>query len=130
MTNEMIAKAKECKSAEELLELAKENNVEMSAEEAAELFAKLNQEGELSDDELDSASGGSCYVRGGWLVVTAFHSCGYWIHKGCGGDKDTCNCTGGMTRTGRPRGVTPECQSCKFVAKSGARYICKNENNK
>ncbi len=61
MTNEMIQKAKECKSAEELLALAKDNNVEMTETEAAELFAKLHNEGELSDDELDGAAGGGCY---------------------------------------------------------------------
>ncbi len=60
MTNEMIGKAKECKSAEELLALAKENNVEMTEKQAAELFASINQEGELSDDELNSAAGGGC----------------------------------------------------------------------
>ncbi len=60
MTPEMIAKAKECKSAEELLALAKENNIEMSAEEAAEKYALLHNDGELSDDELDSAAGGGC----------------------------------------------------------------------
>ncbi len=60
MTNELITKAKECKSAEELLALAKENNVEMTEKQAAELFASLNQEGELSDDELDGAAGGGC----------------------------------------------------------------------
>ncbi len=60
MTSEMISKAKECKSAEELLALAKENNVEMTEAQAAELLAKLNQEGELSDDELDGAAGGGC----------------------------------------------------------------------
>ncbi len=60
MTNEMIAKAKECKSAEELLALAKENGIEMTAEEAEARFAELHTEGELSDDELDAASGGGC----------------------------------------------------------------------
>ncbi len=60
MTNELLQKAKECKSAEELLALAKENGMEMTENQAAELFARLNQEGELSDDELDSAAGGGC----------------------------------------------------------------------
>ena len=39
---EMIEKAKAAKSAEELLALAKENNVEMTADEAATCFAQLN----------------------------------------------------------------------------------------
>ncbi len=60
MTGEFFEKAKECKSAEELLALAKETGTEMRTEEAAELFKKLHAEGELSDDELDAASGGSC----------------------------------------------------------------------
>ncbi len=67
MTNELITKAKECKSAEELFALAKESNVEMTETQAAELFSKLNQEGELSDDELDSAAGGgSCGKSSGY----------------------------------------------------------------
>ncbi len=63
MTNELLQKAKECKSAEELLALAKENNVEMTAEEAAAKFAALNNAGELSDDELENAAGGGCTVE-------------------------------------------------------------------
>lgn len=60
-TEEMLKKAKGVKSAEELLTLAKENNVEMTAEEAAGFFAKLNPTmGELSDDELDAVAGGGC----------------------------------------------------------------------
>ncbi len=60
MNNDLILKAKECKSADELLALAREAGIEMTAEEAAEKFAALNGEGELSDDELDSAAGGAC----------------------------------------------------------------------
>ncbi len=60
MTNEMIQKARECKSPEELLSLAKENGIEITAEEAEEKFAQLNNEGELSDDELSGAAGGGC----------------------------------------------------------------------
>ncbi len=60
MTNELLQKAKECKSAEELLALAKENGIEMTDEEAEKKFAQLNNEGELSDDELSGAAGGGC----------------------------------------------------------------------
>ncbi len=60
MTNEMIAKAKECKSAEELLALAKENGYELTAEEAKAKFSEIHSEGEISDDELDGAAGGAC----------------------------------------------------------------------
>ena len=57
-SNEMIEKAKTAKSAEELLEMAKAENIELSAEQAAKAFAELNKTGELSDEELDNVSGG------------------------------------------------------------------------
>ena len=61
LTNEMIEKAKVAKSAEDLLEIAKANNVEMTADEAATYFAQLNpKSGEVSDDDLDSVAGGTC----------------------------------------------------------------------
>ena len=58
---EMIEKAKAVKSAEELLAFAKENNVEMSEDEAKTYFAQLNpKSGELDDDDLDAVAGGGC----------------------------------------------------------------------
>lgn len=60
LTNEMILKAKRAKSVEELLTLAKEYDVKMSTEEAGRYFEQWHKEGELSDAELDSVSGGSC----------------------------------------------------------------------
>ncbi|MGN0813043.1 MAG: Nif11-like leader peptide family natural product precursor [Candidatus Coproplasma sp.] len=60
-TNEMLEKAKTAKSAEELLELAKAENIELSAEQAAKAFAELNKNGELSDEELDNVAGGSSF---------------------------------------------------------------------
>ena len=61
MNQELIIKAKAAKSVEELLELAKASNVELSEEQAKEYFAKLNPtKGELSDDELNDVSGGGC----------------------------------------------------------------------
>lgn len=57
-TPELIEKAKQAKSAEELFTAAKENGVELSEEEARDYFEQLNKSGELSDDELDNVSGG------------------------------------------------------------------------
>ena len=60
LTPEMIEKAKAAKSVEELLELAKANGVEMTADEAATYFAQLNpKSGELDDDDLDNVAGGA-----------------------------------------------------------------------
>lgn len=56
----IIEKAKDAKTPEELLTLAKENNIELSAKEAGAYFARLHKIGELSDDELDNVSGGGC----------------------------------------------------------------------
>ena len=61
LTPEMIEKAKAAKSAEELLEIAKANGVEMNEDEAKTYFAQLNpKSGELNDDDLDSVAGGAC----------------------------------------------------------------------
>lgn len=64
LTREMFAKAKETKTVEELIVLAKESGEELKMEQAEELFAKLHQTGELADDELDNVSGGSCSPYG------------------------------------------------------------------
>ena len=61
LTPEMIEKAKAAKSVEELLALAKENEVEIPEEAAKALFEQLNpKSGELDDDDLDNVSGGGC----------------------------------------------------------------------
>lgn len=74
-TKEMIEKAKTAESAEALQALAKENGIEMSAEEAEVCFTELHpQSGELSDEELENVSGGGCR-KDGYLVVTSLYSC-------------------------------------------------------
>lgn len=79
MTEEMIQKAKNAKSAEELLTLAKENGIEMTPEEANARFVELHpRQGELSDDELDNVAGG-CNVKG------RDGKCDKWECKYCGG---------------------------------------------
>lgn len=60
-TPDMIEKAKTARSAEELVTLAKENGLEMSAGEAEVCFARLHPVmGELDDDDLDNVAGGGC----------------------------------------------------------------------
>ena len=58
LTPELIAKAKAAKSAEELLELARANDVEITEDMAKTFFEQLNTSGALSDDELEAVSGG------------------------------------------------------------------------
>ena len=56
LTPEMIEKLKAAKSAEELVELAKANGIEMTADEAEACFEQLN--GALDDDALGEVAGG------------------------------------------------------------------------
>ncbi len=75
---ELLEKAKEAKSAEELLSLAKENGMELTEGEAEEYFTQLNKSGELSDEELDNVAGGGCQTKVGgekYTVVTSGQRC-------------------------------------------------------
>ena len=58
VSKELLEKANTAKKAEELIEMAKAENIELSAEQAAKAFAELHKAGELSDEELDNVSGG------------------------------------------------------------------------
>ena len=61
MNRELIAKAKATESPEELMALAKENDIELTEENAKAYFEQLNPPtGELSDAELDNIAGGGC----------------------------------------------------------------------
>ncbi len=56
LTDEMKDKLKACKSPEELMELARENNLDISMEEIRD--AVDGKDNSLSDEELDQAAGG------------------------------------------------------------------------
>lgn len=62
ISNELLAKAEACKTVEELVALARENNYELSPEEAELFFQEFGEgefvEGELADEELDNVAGG------------------------------------------------------------------------
>ena len=59
LNKELVARAKEAKTPEELMALAKEAGIDMTEESAALAFEQLNSKtGELSDSELDNVSGG------------------------------------------------------------------------
>ena len=57
LSHEIVEKIKSANSADEVLAIAKECNVEISAEEADKYFHQLHS-GELDDDLLDNVSGG------------------------------------------------------------------------
>lgn len=86
LNDELLAKARAAKSPEELLALAKENNAELTEEEAKTYFDQLHpRTGELSDDELDNVAGGACYARIDKTVVSTGHRCPHYFCKYCGG---------------------------------------------
>ncbi len=60
LTKELIEKAKKCESEQELLALAKENDIELTEEQAVGLIAKFKKTGEVADEELDNVAGGGC----------------------------------------------------------------------
>lgn len=65
LTSEIMEKAKQAKSADALLTIAKENGMEMTEEEAKAYFAQLHPaSGEIADDELENVAGGGCAAMG------------------------------------------------------------------
>ena len=79
LTNELLAKAKEAETVEELMALAKANGVELTGEDAKACFDRLHPvTGELSDDELNNVSGGRCYSGDGRLKTTCGYRCKHY----------------------------------------------------
>ena len=56
-TNDQFEKVMMAKSAEEILDIAKECGIEITEEKAAELIAEMHKVGEISDDSLENVSG-------------------------------------------------------------------------
>lgn len=61
LTKEMIQKAMECQTADELLKLAKAEGYEMTRDEAEAYMAEL-ADFELDDENLKNVAGGGCYM--------------------------------------------------------------------
>ncbi len=71
-TRELLEKLQAAKSVEELVEIAKANGAEIAPDKAEELFAKLNAEGELSDEDLEKIAGGLYlydHIRGKYVEI-------------------------------------------------------------
>ena len=132
-TKELLEKAKAAKSAEELRTIARENGVELTEEEAAAYFSQLHQSGELSDEELDSVSGGGCHAKDGRLVVTGMYGCDEWACFRCG-SKELYNALTSGTRChvcGNAQILYSPgtCKSCKYMTHEKGLYLCNNPAN-
>ncbi len=78
MTEDLLAKAKETQSPEELLTLMRENgSEEFTMENAEALYAQIHTSGELTDEEMEAVTGGSHTKVNGqkYLVVTSGLHC-------------------------------------------------------
>ena len=116
INNELIAKAKETKSVEELMALAKENDIEMTEENAEAYFNQFHPtSGELSDEELDNVAGGSCYAGDGRMVTSLGHVCHEFSCK-----KDGSYAYGFIC-------IVPHCAECGAVANCGSCRHCSYE---
>ena len=113
MNEEFIAKAREAKSVEELLALAKESNYPLTEEEARNYFNQFHFNGELSDDELDQVGGG-CGGGEEEVVVPA----GYFskdidvLEYGCYSYGDS------QEIVDKRLHVDPRCRFCAFCTKN------------
>ena len=125
LNKELLAKAKNAKTPEELIALAKENGTEMT-EESAEAYCNLlhPQNGEVSDDELDNVAGGGCH-NGGKLVVSVMHYCDEWR---CKDDGSQCDIDGILVNCNTCR-VAAYCFSCKYCSYEKGLWLCNNPVN-
>jgi predicted ribosomally synthesized peptide with nif11-like leader len=71
LTKEMIEKAMQCQTAEELLALAKSEGFEITKDEAEAYFAEL-ADVELDEKALRNVAGGTCITEGTscWTLST------------------------------------------------------------
>ncbi len=56
----LASKAKEAESVEDLLKMAEEEKIVLEKEEAERIYNEFHTSGELSDDEINSVTGGGC----------------------------------------------------------------------
>ena len=138
MNKEMIKKVREAKSAEELLALAKENNIELAEEQAKEYFKRIHTTGELSDEELNNVVGGGCGGGGAKIVYYDTKGCTDWIHRDCGGKvgqihvsteyESQTGITHIKTYTGPGCLICKDhpvmCHNCQYAVPDGASYKC------
>ena len=125
LNKELLAKAKNAKTPEELIALANENGMEMTEESAEAYYNLLHpQNGEVSDDELDNVAGGGCH-NGGKLVVSVMHYCDEWR---CKDDGSQCDIDGILVNCNTCR-VAAYCFSCKYCSYKKGLWLCNNPVN-
>ena len=128
MNKELLAKAKETKTPEELMAFAKENNMEMTEESAKAYFDLIHPKtGELSEDELNNVSGGGCHADDGREIVTVGHGCTGFECKKCGGHYVTTTLGAAVCNK---CGCFSVCNNCKYCTYEKALWLCNKDNHR
>ena len=137
LTPEMLNAAKNAKTAEELMLLAKENGMEMTEESAAAYFEVTHKTGELSDEELNGVAGGWCYNDGRPVItVGEQHDC--FVCKEVIPPYGHCRATRAdsyMTALGwkhhcvRDEERLSNCDNCKYKTYEKGLWLCNNPAN-
>lgn len=91
MEKDLLKKAQNVKSKEELLALLKENDLDISDEKADELYAQIKSHREIGDDDLGKVSGGVSFNPEGFLKTTIVYDCNLFEYaEGAVGPKGIC----------------------------------------
>ncbi len=137
LTTALIEKAKKAKNAQDLIALAKDENMELTLEQATEYMKVLHPPmGEIEDDDLDNVAGGGCHKGDGRLVVTVNHKCKYWKCKKCGGHvilatsyKNASN-NGECYQCSGCGELYCNCNHCAYMSYEKAMWLCNHPLNK
>ena len=73
-TKEQIAMAAQCKTPEELIELAKKYSIEITKEQAEAYLAEFSNV-ELDEKALEKIAGGDCYFKGRCMSIQCPRFC-------------------------------------------------------
>lgn len=135
MTHDLLEKAKSAKSPEELLNFARDNGMQNFTDESARIYFDLmNKSGELSDLELENASGGGCAVKkGDRKVVAAINSCDHFRCAVCNtGSFDSKRRESYYSEEHFPIGCDihhNSCDFCYYMSYEKGLWLCNNERH-
>ncbi len=129
MNKELLAKAKEAKTPEELMTIAKENGTEINEESAKAYFDLLQpKNGELSDEELDNVSGG-CNKSDGREIVSGLMYCDSFKCKRCGGTS-ILKVPALVEVVCKECGKRADCTKCSYCSYEKGLWLCNNDKNR
>ena len=130
LSKELLEKAKAAKTAEELIAIAKENEVEMTEESAKAYFELMQAQtkiGELSDEELDNVAGGACHTDDGRMVTTVGNQCEHFVCKDCGLSGSILTMRGAVCSSQKNAAY---CTNCKYMSYESGLWLCNHSANR